>query len=187
MQRHNARRGFTIVELLVVILVVGILASLVAVTYTRSSAQARDTKRIADLEAISDSITAYRLRFNDHVTNTTCAGAGNGTGNGWFNYQGAGYTKSILSCLTDKGYLNANITDPSGCGTTTQAAPGKTCRQSGYTYMKSTCTVNGQTVTVLMARLELSGDVNNLKTPNNICSSDSYATSYTMNYMVKVE
>jgi prepilin-type N-terminal cleavage/methylation domain-containing protein len=187
MQRHNARRGFTIVELLVVILVVGILASLVAVTYTRSSAQARDTKRIADLEAISDSITAYRLRFNDHVTNTTCAGAGNGTGNGWFNFVGTGYTKSILSCLTDKGYLNANITAPSGCGTQVQNAPGKTCRQSGYTYMKSTCTVSGQTVTVIMARLELSGAETDLQGANAVCSSSAYATSYQMNYMVKVE
>lgn len=187
MQRNNARRGFTIVELLVVILVVGILAGIVAVSYSRSSAQARDTKRVADLEEIADAITAYRLRYNDHVTNTTCPGAGNGTGNGWFNFQGTGYTKSILSCLTDKGYLNANTTDPSGCGTTAQDAPGKKCKQSGYTYMKSTCTVSGQTVTVLMARLELSGDVADLQGTNTICSSSSYATSYNMNYMVKVE
>lgn len=188
MLRMRSSRGFTIIELLVIIIVIGILASIVAVSYNRSLALSRDTKRVADLEAIADSITAYRLRFGNHVEGVTCTGGWQGTGNGWFNYvDGFSYTKSILSCLTDKGYLNANTTDPSGCGTQSANAPGKTCRQTGYTYMKSTCTISGQTVTVVMARLELSGNVADLQGANGICSSDSYATNYGMNYMVKVE
>ena len=188
MLRMRSSRGFTVIELLVIIIVIGILASIVAVSYNRSLALSRDTKRVADLEAIADSITAYRLRFGDHVQAGSCASGSSGGGNGWFNYvNGSTYTKSILSCLTDNGYLNANVTDPSGCGTQTANAPGKTCKQTGYTYMKSTCSVGSETVTVVMARLELSGNVADLQGTNGVCSSDSWATSYVMNYMVKVE
>lgn len=189
---RRTSRGFTVVELLIVIVVIGILAGIVAVSYNRSQALARDTKRVADLQAISEAITAYRLRYGDQVESANCTGGNSGTGNGWFNYtNGTTYTKDILTCLTEKGYLNSKYVDPFGCGMTTSAsahaAGGYTCRKAGYAYMKSTCLVSGQTVTVVMARLELSGNVADLQVPNNICSSDSYATSYGMNYMVKVE
>lgn len=188
MVRLRTSRGFTIIEMLVVIMVIGILAGLVAVNYNRSQALSRDTKRVSDLKEIADSITAYRLRYGNHVEAATCTGGYNGTGSGWFNYVGTNYTKDILTCLTEKGYLSSRYVDPFGCGTTTTAnAPGYTCRQTGYAYMKSTCVVSGQTVTVLMARLELSGNVTDLQGTNAVCSSSSYATSYGMNYMVKVE
>ena len=176
------------IELLIVIIVIGILAGLVLVGYSRVTAQGRDSRRIADLEAISDAITAYRLRFGDPVTNATCTAPGDGTGNGWFNYVGTGYSKSILSCLTDQGYLNDKYADPTGCGTTTGGnAPGFSCRSTGYAYRKSTCTVGGATVTVLMARLELSGNTANLQGANALCTSASDATTFGMNYMIKVE
>ena len=185
---RRTTRGFTIIELLIVIIVIGILAGLVLVGYSRVTAQGRDTRRIADLEAISDAITAYRLRFGNHVEAATCTGGYNGTGSGWFNYVGTSYTKDILTCLTEKGYLNSKYVDPTGCATTGgSSAPGFTCQTTGYAYMKSTCQVSGQTVTVLMARLELSGNVADLQGSNAVCSSSSYATSYGMNYMVKVD
>lgn len=192
MHRPFRNRGFTVVELLVVIMVISILASIVAVSYSRSSAQARDAKRVADLEMITDAITSYRLKYGDHVEGGSCPTGGNGgTGNGYFNYvNGTTYLKSVLSCLTDKGYLNANTTDPSGCGTQAGNAPGKVCKQAGYMYMKSSCIPAGQTetVTVVMARLELSGNVADLQGANAICSSATYSASpYFMNYMVKVE
>jgi prepilin-type N-terminal cleavage/methylation domain-containing protein len=184
---RNHRFGFTIVELLVVIVVIGILASIIAVSYNRAQAETRDAKRTADLQAISDAITAYRLKYSNQVEGSTCTGGSSGSGDGWFNYVGGTYTKSILSCLNDKGYLTTEHTDPSGCGTTTVAAPGKTCSKPGYAYMKDTCLVSGQTVTVVMARLELSGNVANLQGTNTVCSSSSWATTYGMNYMVKVQ
>lgn len=186
MQRIKA--GFTIVELIVVITVIAILAAIVITSYNGAQAKSRDAKRISQLTSIAEAITSYRLKYNDQLTSTTCAGGYNGGGSGWFNYIGTNYTKDILSCLTDVGYLDKNFVDPFGCGSTGGAnAPGYTCSRNGYAYMKSTCTIGSDTVTVLMARLETRGNVSDLQGANALCSSSSYATSYGMNYMVRVD
>jgi general secretion pathway protein G len=51
--------GFTIVELLIVIVVIGILATLVIVTFTGIQQRARNTKRQTDINAIASHIEAY--------------------------------------------------------------------------------------------------------------------------------
>ena len=44
--------GFTIVELLIVIVVIGILASITLATYANFSAKARDSARMSDLRNV---------------------------------------------------------------------------------------------------------------------------------------
>jgi general secretion pathway protein G len=51
--------GFTIVELLIVIVVIGILATLVIVTFTGIQQRARNTKRQTDVNAIASQVEAY--------------------------------------------------------------------------------------------------------------------------------
>jgi prepilin-type N-terminal cleavage/methylation domain-containing protein len=51
--------GFTIVELLIVIVVIGILATLVIVTFTGIQQRARNTKRQTDINAIQSHVEAY--------------------------------------------------------------------------------------------------------------------------------
>ena len=52
-------RGFTIVELLIVIVVIGILAALVIVTYSGIQKRARDTERKTDVKGIQGQLEAY--------------------------------------------------------------------------------------------------------------------------------
>ncbi len=52
-------KGFTIVELLIVIVVIGILALLVITTYAGIQQKARNTKRSADLSAIQTQLEAF--------------------------------------------------------------------------------------------------------------------------------
>jgi type II secretion system protein G len=52
-------RGFTIVELLIVIVVIGILAALVIVTYNGIQQKARDTERKTDIKAVQGHLEAY--------------------------------------------------------------------------------------------------------------------------------
>lgn len=53
------RGGFTIVELLIVIVVIAILAGLVIVTYSGIQQRARDTERKTDLKAIQGHLERY--------------------------------------------------------------------------------------------------------------------------------
>ena len=52
-------KGFTLVELMIVITVIAILATIGTMSFTRVQKQARDTKRKGDLRALSTALQAY--------------------------------------------------------------------------------------------------------------------------------
>lgn len=54
------RSGFTIVELLIVIVVIGILAGLVFVQFNNVQGRARDSERKADIRLIESKLAEYR-------------------------------------------------------------------------------------------------------------------------------
>lgn len=56
---RNNQSGFTIVELLIVIVVIGILAGLVLNTFNGIQARARDTERKTDVNAIHAQVEAF--------------------------------------------------------------------------------------------------------------------------------
>lgn len=53
------QKGFTLVELLVVITIIGILATIVTVSLGGARSRARDTKRIADLKQLEVALELY--------------------------------------------------------------------------------------------------------------------------------
>ena len=57
LKKHNS--GFTIVELLIVIVVIGILALLVITTYSGIQAKARNSKRSSDVSTIQTQLEAF--------------------------------------------------------------------------------------------------------------------------------
>ena len=62
MQRTtHARAGFTLVEILVVIIVIAVLATLVAPNVFRHVGRAKDTTARAQIELLSAAIEAYRM------------------------------------------------------------------------------------------------------------------------------
>lgn len=61
--RTLKQKGFTIIELLIVIVVIGILATLVLNTFRGVQARARDTERKADLNALGTQLEVY---YTDH-------------------------------------------------------------------------------------------------------------------------
>jgi prepilin-type N-terminal cleavage/methylation domain-containing protein len=65
---NKRQSGFTIVELLIVIVVIGILATLVIVTFSGIQQKARDTKRKTDINAIDSHVEAYYANSGNYPT-----------------------------------------------------------------------------------------------------------------------
>jgi type II secretory pathway pseudopilin PulG len=52
-------RGFTIVELTIIVIILGILTTLIIVAFNKIQMQARDSKRVADVRAMANQIQKY--------------------------------------------------------------------------------------------------------------------------------
>jgi len=61
-------KGFTIVELLIVIVVIGILAALVITTFTGIQQRARNTERQTDIKALHSQVEAYYAQNSRYPT-----------------------------------------------------------------------------------------------------------------------
>ena len=96
--------GFTIVELLIVIVIIGILATLVIVTFTGIQQRARNTKRQTDINAIASHVEAY---FANSAQYPTLA-----------NMNDATFRSTNL-----KGLDPAALQDPKGTAQTLVATP----------------------------------------------------------------
>ncbi len=64
MLKKQLQKGFTIVELLIVIVVIGILAALVLNTFSGVQRRARDTERQTDVNSIATQLEVY---YNDNA------------------------------------------------------------------------------------------------------------------------
>lgn len=60
MQTRQKNHGFTIVELLIVIVIIGILAAITIVAYNGIQVRSRDTIRVSDLRTIHKAIELYK-------------------------------------------------------------------------------------------------------------------------------
>ena len=135
-------KGFTIVELLIVIVVIAILATLVIVTFTGIQQKARDSKRETDIDALDSHLEAFY--------------ADNGYYPTWDDLNTPSWVASNM-----KGFDPSALTDPKGNGISdAQPATGT----YAYTYDAQGCTTtqpssstNGCTSFVLTAELEAGG------------------------------
>ncbi len=65
MNRFSRSRGFTLLELLVVVAIMGIFAGTVFVSLSSARQRARDTKRVESARTLKDAIEIYKLNFNE--------------------------------------------------------------------------------------------------------------------------
>jgi len=58
--KNNKRAAFTLIELLIVIVILGMLATITIASFARGKAKARDSRRVADLNSIQMAVDMFR-------------------------------------------------------------------------------------------------------------------------------
>jgi len=119
MRSFKQQKGFTIVELLIVIVVIGILATLVIVTFTGIQQKARNTKRQTDINAINSHVEAFYAQNGYYPTRDH------------LNDNPAGWRATNM-----KGLDSAALKDPKGSSETLAATASNT--QYGYSVTTDT-------------------------------------------------
>ena len=73
MIKLNSKRGFTLIEILVVVAIIGILAGVVLVGLRGTGPQARDSRRAADLRQVQNGLELYYNKYSKYPTVATWA------------------------------------------------------------------------------------------------------------------
>ena len=110
MYRNKKITGFTLIEILVVIAIIGVLTSVVVASVNQARVSSRDKARISDLAQAQLALKLYSVQNQTYLV----AGTGySGNGQGWFAYSdGTMYPKSISVGLYEGGFLGRPIADP---------------------------------------------------------------------------
>lgn len=66
----KAKSGFTLVEILIVVVILGILAAIVIPQFTSASTEAKESALVSDLQAIRSQIELYKIHHNDNLPGT---------------------------------------------------------------------------------------------------------------------
>ena len=65
----QAKRGFTLVEILIVVVILGILAAIVIPQFTQASTEAKTNSLCSDLQTLRSQIELYKVQHNDIAPN----------------------------------------------------------------------------------------------------------------------
>jgi len=99
MTLRSKQTGFTIVELLIVIVVIGILAAITIVAFNGVQKQARDTERTSEIKSMQKAIEMYKVENGEYPLQE------DGVAN-------AGYSMSLIESLLVPKYMSALPKEP---------------------------------------------------------------------------
>ena len=129
-----SKRGFTIVELLIVIVVIAILAAISIVAYNGINARATFTKQVAEVDRIGKAIQLWTAENGKSLGQSGHGYNGLGYGD-FYSSSGAYPPPSLENMLRQAGYLNGSLTTNSS-------------------YMLTPCTTQTDTRWVVVASLD---------------------------------
>jgi general secretion pathway protein G len=133
-----SRKGFTLIEILIVVIILGILAAIVIPQFTNASTDARNSNVRSQLQTLRSQIELYKLQHNDTPPDLT------GT-NGWTvmteytDISGAPVTTKDATHIYGPYYQTAPV-NPLSNSSTCAAALGTA--GTGWIYDGSTGTVS---------------------------------------------
>lgn len=130
--------GFTVVELLIVIVVIAILATIVTFAYDNSKAEANDARRIKDIQTIAEMIEVYQTRTGSFPTPVGTSGAG-----GWEVSTNGSSATDFLSVLRTSGLITKVPVDPKNTGNSGALTPSYATNNYEYFYYSYAAGANG--------------------------------------------
>ena len=111
--KYSLRRGFTIVELIIVIVLIAILVTIVGVMYTTAQQQARDTQLRDAASKVVGAIQLFNSKYQHFPAGgygSTAAVGASECADGSNGFFGEGvYTCTVEDSLVASGYLPANF------------------------------------------------------------------------------
>lgn len=116
MNKVNKNKGFTLIELIVVITIIAVLTVVGIVSYTGTGKKSRDSRRMADLEQIRMALELYRQGTGSTypadedslVPNYIQSIPKGPKGEDYVYVRASGYLYSIGTILEDLGSTNVN-------------------------------------------------------------------------------
>lgn len=171
----SKQKGFTIVELLIVIVVIAILAAITIVAYNGIQQRARDSQRKSDVASIVKALKLWEVDKGPMHIGSGCGA--NGNGSGYFNYNYAAPGSDMNECLKTAGYVTGDIKDPQNVSLC--SVGNLNCRK----YLKYSCVQGSTTSTYVYANLE--GIAHTATDTDGTCAPN-IDTDYGINYFVKL-
>lgn len=106
------KKGFTLLELLVVVAIIGMLSSIVLSNLSNARLRARDTKRHSEIHSIMAALELYREKNGSYIVSNNCAATV--PNSGWCNsiesLSSGRWIRNGATNLT--GFLSADPVDP---------------------------------------------------------------------------
>ena len=69
--KRTAKKGFTLVEILIVVIILGILAAIVIPQFTQASGEARNSNLMTNLQTIRSQLLLYKTQHNETYPGST--------------------------------------------------------------------------------------------------------------------
>jgi prepilin-type N-terminal cleavage/methylation domain-containing protein len=137
-RQQTGRAGFTIVELLIVIVVIAVLAAIVIVAYNGVQNRANDSRRLQDLKSITKALELYKTSTGSYPNPNSTANA-----SGWEVSTDGTSATDFLSVLRTSSTVTRIPVDPRNLGVLPNITPTRASTSFEYFYYKYTAGTNG--------------------------------------------
>lgn len=182
MKAPTKNNGFTIVELLIVVVVIAILAAITIVSFNGIQARAQDTKRISDINSISKVLAMYKVDYGVYPTHDT-------HGIGSWEVSSQGY--EFMPYIKQYGFGGGVPVDPINNANVSDGFNVPSPRQYAYVYRlyaagSNNCDVNRGDYYVLgvITMKSTGGAMYGAPNPNFFCAGGySWGNSNELNYV----
>lgn len=136
--RASKQKGFTIVELLIVIVVIAILAAITIVAYNGIQGRARDSQRVSDLKTIVKALEIYKANNGSYPNPVQTTNA-----SGWEVSTTGTAATNFLSALVSTNGVSKIPIDPVNTGDPASLNPSRGANEYEYFYYLYAAGSNG--------------------------------------------